>query len=83
MTGIRTLRGPLQTADLRGPCIFDLFFLNFEIRILSGPFMRGPYVDNQIIQNAISEVGFGKTVNFLKSTKSEKVLSHYTYNMHD
>ena len=42
--GIRILRGPLQTADLRGPCIFHLFL---EIRILRGPSMRGPQQNNQ------------------------------------
>ena len=39
-SGIRILRGPLRTADLRGPVIFYLFS---EIRILRGPLMCGPY----------------------------------------
>ena len=35
--------------------VFLIYYLiNFEIRILRGPFMRRPYVDNQIIQTAIS-----------------------------
>ena len=47
--GIRTLHGPLQTADLRRPCIFYLFLIDFEIRTLRGPFMRRPQVDNKNI----------------------------------
>ena len=43
MLGIRILRGPLRTADLRGPLIFYLFF---KIRILRGPLMRVPYLNS-------------------------------------
>ena len=43
MLGIRILRGPLRTADLRGPAIFHLFS---KIRILRGPLMRGPYLNS-------------------------------------
>ena len=39
---------------------FIYFLIEFEIRILRGPFMRGPYVDNQMIQNGISEVRLRK-----------------------
>ena len=41
--GIRILRGPLRTADLRGPAIFYQFL---KIRILRGPLMRGPCLDS-------------------------------------
>ena len=42
-SGIRILRGPLRTADLRGPASFYLFL---KIRILRKPLMRGPYLNS-------------------------------------
>ena len=41
--GIRILRGPLRTADLRGPVNFYSFL---EIRILRGPLIQGPNLNS-------------------------------------
>ena len=45
------------------------FWINFEIRILRGPFMRGPLINDQIIP-AISRLWFGEF--FFKINKISK-----------
>ena len=46
MLGIRILRGPLRTADLRGPAIFYLFL---KIRILRGPHVNSFLFKPQLV----------------------------------